>query len=87
MNAQTQDLKPICWNDAEILAVAGTSPESIKTLLSRNSQPIPTDAAIYQWGSRGKIPHQWRAKLIYALMFEKKLEPARLFKRQRAVIP
>jgi hypothetical protein len=72
------------WNDPEILAAAGMSPDAIRALLSQMGQPCPSDSAIYQWKSRSHIPDVWRASIVYALLATQKLAPARLFRRGSA---
>lgn len=73
--------KQVHWNDPKILDAAGRSPDAVRALLSQFDQPAPTDWAVYQWASRGKIPNHWRAALVYALLATKRIGLADLFRR------
>lgn len=72
---------PVCWNDPVILDAAGLKPEQVQELLVRNGQPKPTQYAVYQWASRKRIPNLWRARAIYCLLRERKLDIALMFKK------
>jgi hypothetical protein len=73
-------LRPIYWDDVAILRAAGGAPEPIRALLRDQRQPLPTEMAIYQWVSRGRIANEFRPRLVYALLRAGKITFKDLFK-------
>ena len=71
---------PVCWNDEAIMEAAGRSPENVSALLARNEQALPSEWAVYQWWSRKKIPDDWRARVLFSLLREKRIVAARMFR-------
>jgi hypothetical protein len=88
-NPEATGPQQVHWRDKAIIAAAGSNPEAIRALLDRNSHPAPSDAALYQWKSRGAIPNHWRPALIHALLVEKRVSVDQLFCRAplRAHVP
>lgn len=80
MTTNTTPTKDIQWDDRALLEAAGTRPGPVQQLLQRHGQKVPSDFAVYQWHSRGAIPNQWRPRLLYALLREQKITPARFFR-------
>lgn len=77
------------WDDLAILKALGWTPAPIRKALMLHKQGTadqPTDWAIYQWTSRGKIASEWRPRLLYcALRMDRmtlqeafKVEPAKV---------
>jgi hypothetical protein len=75
-----KDRTCVHWNDPAILLAAGNAPEPIKRLLAQYEQPVPSDLAIYQWISRRRITHVWRAPLLFALLADGKIKTDKLFR-------
>lgn len=72
--------RTVHWNDPKILTAAGTSPEAVRSLLTKHNQGDPSPYAVYQWTSRRKIPDAWRVKLAYCLLRENKITLADMFR-------
>lgn len=71
------------WNDAAILDALGNSPQAIRRALMSQRQGTatqPTDWAIYQWVSRGRIASIWRARMIYTALRLGRLTPVEVFR-------
>ena len=61
----------VSWDDKAILKALGWNPQSVRKALVAHKQGTndqPSDWAIYQWTSRGKIASEWRPRLLYAAL-------------------
>lgn len=71
----------IVWNDKAIMDAMGRTPEAAALLLAPQNLPIPSGMSVYQWSSRNKISHGWRAHIVYALLRARRIEPGQLFRK------
>ena len=78
--ADKTDRPTIHWDDEAILTAAGTTPNSVRRLLRRHAQTLPTDGAVYQWASRKWLPNGFRAILTYCLLAESKIAPHKMYR-------
>jgi hypothetical protein len=65
------ETRQVGWNDTAILKALGWTPANIRRVLISQKQATadePTDWAIYQWTSRGKIASAWRPRLLYCAL-------------------
>jgi hypothetical protein len=77
------------WHDAAIMTGFQNSPHAVRAQVSALGLAPPTDAAVYQWVSRKRIPERWRPLLIYVLLREQKLAINQMFRRgtRKADVP
>lgn len=81
-------MQAVHWHDENIIEAAGRSPEAVRSTLERHGQTevqpdgtaAPTPDAVYQWSSRRKVPDYWRARLIYCLLADRKLDTSKIFR-------
>ena len=75
--------KFVGWDDRTILKALGWSPPNVRRALMSQKQgtpDTPTDWAIYQWTSRGKIAAEWRPRLLYTALRLDRIELVEAFK-------
>lgn len=71
------------WDDKTILKALGWSPQAIRRALiahKQGTEDSPTDWAIYQWASRGKIAAEWRPRLLYCALRMGRIELVEAFR-------
>ena len=79
----TPTTRPVSWDDHAILKALGWTPANIRRVLVSQKQATPdepTDWAIYQWTSRGKIAAEWRPRLLYCALRLERITLAQAFK-------
>jgi len=61
----------VSWDDKAILKALGWNPQAVRKALILHKQGTdntPSDWAIYQWTSRGRIASAWRPRLLYSAL-------------------
>lgn len=60
---------PVEWDASAVIRAAG-GPAPLRRLLLKHSSEAPRLLTIHQWSSRKKIPAQWQAACVYAVLRE-----------------